>query len=58
MIRLLKKKETDYTQNALCGPALVELRDDGEIMTLHNELTEGAKKGKKEISKEDLKRWK
>ncbi len=55
--RLLKKKETDYKKNAFCGPALVELSNDGEILTLHNELPEGAKMVKKEISKEAFKRW-
>ncbi len=48
-VRILKKKETDYTKNAFCGPALVELSNDGEILTLHNELPEGAKMVKKEI---------
>ena len=52
-----KKKETDYTKDAFCGPALVELSDDGEILTLHNELPEGAKMVRKEISKEAFKRW-
>ena len=56
-VRILKKKETDYTKNAFCGPALVELSDDGEILTLHNELPEGAKMVKKEINKEAFKRW-
>ena len=56
-VRILKKKETDYTKNAFCGPALVELSDDGEILTLHNALPEGAKMVKKEISKEAFKRW-
>jgi len=55
--RLLKKKETDYKKNAFCGPALVELSNDGEILTLHTELPEGAKMVKKEISKEAFKRW-
>ena len=56
-VRILKKKETDYTKNAFCGPALVELSDDGEILTLHTELPEGAKMVKREISKEAFKRW-
>ena len=56
-VRILKKKETDYTKNAFCGPALVELSHDGEILTLHNELPEGAKMVKKEINKEAFKRW-
>ena len=56
-VRLLKKKETDYIKNAFCGPALVELSSDGEILTLHTELPEGAKMIKKKISKEAFERW-
>ena len=56
-VRKLKKKETDYTKDAFCGPALVELSDDGEILTLHNALPEGAKMVKREISKEAFQRW-
>ena len=50
-VRILKKKETDYTKNAFCGPALVELSDDGEILTLHTEIPEGAKMVREEIKK-------
>ena len=56
-VRILKKKETDYTKAACCGPALVELSSDGEIVTLHNSLPEGAKMVKKKISKEAFERW-
>ena len=56
-VRILKKKETDYTKDAFCGPALVELSDDGEILTLHTELPEGAKMIRKKISKEAFERW-
>ena len=56
-VRILKKKETDYTKDAFCGPALVELSGEGEIVTLHNELPEGAKMVRKEISKEAFERW-
>ena len=56
-VRLLKKKETDYTKNAFCGPALVELSSNGEILTLHTELPEGARMVKKKISKEVFERW-
>ena len=56
-VRLLKKKETDYTKDAVCGPALVELSDDGEILTLHTELPEGAKMVRKEIDKGAFERW-
>ena len=56
-VRILKKKETDYTKDAFCGPALVELNSDGEIRTLHTELPEGAKMVRKKISKEAFERW-
>ena len=56
-VRILKKKETDYTKDAFCGPALVELSEDGEIVTLHNAIPEGAKMVKKEISKDAFERW-
>ena len=56
-VRLLKKKETDYMKDAFCGPALVELSNDGEILTLHNTRPEGARMVKKKISKEAFKRW-
>ena len=56
-VRILKKKETDYKKHAFCGPALVELNDDEEILTLHTEIPEGAKMVKKEISKEAFERW-
>ena len=56
-VRILKKKETDYTKDAFCGPALVELSSDGEILTLHTELPEGAKMVRKKISKEAFERW-
>ena len=56
-VRILKKKETDYTKAAFCGPALVEISSDGEILTLHTELPEGAKMVRKKISKEAFERW-
>ena len=56
-VRLLKKKETDYTKDAFCGPALVELSNDEEILTLHTEIPEGAKMVRKKISKEAFERW-
>ena len=51
-VRILKKKETDYTKDAFCGPALVELSDDGEILTLHTEIPEGAKMVRKKMIQE------
>ena len=56
-VRILKKKETDYNKDAFCGPALVEISVDGEVITLHNEIPEGAKMVKKKISKESFERW-
>ena len=56
-VRLLKKKETDYNKDAFCGPALVELSDEGEIVTLHNEMPDGAKMVRKKIDHEAFKRW-
>ena len=56
-VRILKKKETEYTKNAFFVPALVELSDDGEILTLHTELPEGAKMVRKEKRREAVKRW-
>ena len=58
-VRLLKKKETDYTKDAFCGPALVELNEAGEVVTLHNEMPEGSTLSldKQKITKESLKKW-
>ena len=56
-VRILKKKETGYTKDAFCGPALVELSDDGEILTLHTEIPEGAKMVRKKIDKGAFERW-
>jgi len=56
-VRILKKKETDYTKNAFCGPALVEISVDGEVITLHNEIPEGAVLVKKKVTKEAMKAW-
>ena len=58
-VRLLKKKETDYTKDAFCGPALVELNEAGEVVKLHNELPEGSTLSldKKKITKESMEKW-
>ena len=56
-VRAIKKQQTSYVKDAFCGPALVELSDDGEILTLHNALPEGAKMVRKKISKEAFERW-
>ena len=55
-VRLLKKKQTDYTKDALCSPGIVEIRD-GEVIALYNEVPEGATMIKKDISKEAFERW-
>ena len=55
-VRLLKKKTTDYSKDDFCGPAIVEIKD-GEVIKLYNEVPEGAKMVKKDISKEAFERW-
>ena len=55
-VRLLKKKTTDYSKDAFCGPAIVEIKD-GEVIKLYNEIPEGASMVKKDISKEAFERW-
>ena len=55
-VRLLKKKSTDFTKDAFCSPAIVEIKD-GEVIALYNEVPEGAKMVKKDISKEAFTRW-
>jgi hypothetical protein len=55
-VRLLKRKNTDYKKDAFCGPAIVEIKD-GEVIKLYNEIPDGAKLVKKNISKEAFNRW-
>ena len=55
-VRLLKKKTTDYTKDAFCSPAIVEIKDD-EVVALYNEIPEGATLVKKDISKEAFTKW-
>ena len=54
--RLLKRNK-DFKKQAFCGPALVEMSDDGQVITLHNEMPEGAILVDKEVSKEAMKAW-
>ena len=54
--RILKKQQTDYTKDAFCSPAIVEIKD-GEVIALYNNVPEGAKMVKKDISKEAFERW-
>ena len=55
-VRLLKKKSTDYSKDAFCGPAIVEI-ENGEVIKLYNEIPDGATLVKKDISKEAFDRW-
>ena len=55
-VRLLKKKTTDYSKDAFCGTAIVEIQDN-EVIKLYNEVPEGAVLVKKKISKEAFERW-
>ena len=55
-VRLLKKKSTDFTKDAFCGPAIVEI-ENGEVIKLYNEIPDGATLVKKDISKEAFNRW-
>ena len=55
-VRLLKKKSTDYTKDAFCGPAIVEI-ENGEVIKLYNDIPDGATLVKKDISKEAFNRW-
>ena len=54
--RLLKRNK-DFKKQAFCGPALVEMSDDGQVITLHNEMPERAVLVDKEVSKEAMKAW-
>ena len=55
-VRILKKQQTDYTKDAFCSPAIVEIKDC-EVIALYNNVPEGAKMVKKDISKEAFERW-
>ena len=55
-VRLLKKKETDYTKDAFCGPAIVEIKD-GEVIKLYNEVPDDAVLVKKKVTKEAFNKW-
>ena len=48
-VRLLKKKTTDYSKDAFCGPAIVEIQD--------NEVPEDAVLVKKKVTKEAFEKW-
>ena len=55
-VRLLKKKNTGYDKDAFCGPGIVHI-ENGEVIALYNEVPQGAKLVKKNISKEAFTRW-
>ena len=55
-VRLLKKKTTDYSKDAFCGPAILEIQDN-EVIKLYNALPEGAVLVKKKVTKEAFKKW-
>ena len=50
-VRLMKKKKTEFVKDAFCGPGIVHI-EDGEVVSLYNEIPEGAVITKKKISKE------
>ena len=52
-----QEKRNRLHEGRVLRPALVELSDDGEILTLHTALPEGAKMIRKKISKEAFERW-
>ena len=54
-VRLLKRDNT-FQKDAFCSPALVEMKD-GQVITLHSELPEGAIMVDKKVSKEAMKEW-
>ena len=55
-VRLLKKKQTDYSKAAFCGPAIVEIKDD-EVIKLYNEVPDDAVLVKKKVTKEAFNKW-
>ena len=55
-VRLLKKKNTEFVKDAFCGPGIVHI-EDGEVISLYNEIPAGAKLVKKDIDVEAFERW-
>ena len=55
-VRLLKKKNTGYDKDAFCGPGIVHI-EDGEVISLYNEIPEGATMIKKDIDAKAFERW-
>jgi hypothetical protein len=52
----LLARDTEFKKDAFCGEAIVEIKD-GEVIALYNEVPEGAKMVKKDISKEAFTKW-
>ena len=55
-VRLLKKKTTNYSKDAFCGPAIVQIKDN-KVIKLYNEIPEGATLVKKQVTKKAFKEW-
>jgi len=54
--RMLKKNK-DFPKDAFCGPAYVEISEDGEVLKLYNEIPDGATLVDEKITKEAMKAW-
>ena len=54
--RMLKKNK-DSPKAAFCGPAYVEISEDGEVLKLYNEIPDGATLVNEKITKEAMKAW-
>ncbi len=51
-----KKKNEEFVKDAFCGPGIVHI-EDGEVISLYNEIPAGATLVKKEIDAEAFERW-
>ena len=54
-VRLLKK-DKKFQKDAFCGPGIVHI-EDGEVISLYNEIPAGATLVKKEIDAGAFERW-
>ena len=50
-------KNKDFNKYAFCGPAYVEISEDGEVLKLYNEIPDGATLVNEKITKEAMKAW-
>ena len=55
-VRMIKKKNKEFVKDAFCGPGIVHI-EDGEVISLYNEIPAGAKLVKKDIDVEAFERW-